>query len=89
MILRLFGLLFAAGALVLGAFGGWGWAFGDVVSRVNPRALAALQDSVGRTLWYGTWDSLFVPVLIMPAWCVPAGIAALLFLISAMQPARA
>lgn len=89
MILRLFGLLFGAAALVIGLFGGWGWPFGDMVSRVNHRGLAGLQDSASAILWSGAWDSLIDPVLRMPAWSIPTIIALVLFLIAAMQPAKA
>ena len=89
MILRLFALLFCAGALLLGLFGGWSWSFGDLLMQVNSRALLRLHDFVGTTLWSGAWDSLVGPVLFMPAWVVPSGIALILFTISAFQPARA
>ena len=89
MILRLFGLLFAAGALVLGLFGGWGWRFGEMISQVNPRALRTVHDGVSTTLPSGIWDSLFGPVLNLPAWVIPLGIAVILFAVAAFQPGKA
>ena len=88
MILRLIGLLFGAAALVLGLSFGWGWQLGAVLGRVNPGAMARLQDGVQRSLSQMAWDSLVSPVLAMPAWSALAGIALVLFVIAAMRPGR-
>lgn len=88
MILRVIGLLFGAAALIMGMSFGWGWPLGAVLGRVNPGAMARLQDGVQRSLSQIAWDSLVLPVLAMPAWSAPAAISLLLFVIAAMRPGR-
>ena len=88
MILRLFALLFSAAALVMGFALGWGLPFGELASRINPRAVASLQEGVARFLWFGAWDSLFSPLFAIPAWAVALTVALLLFFVSAMRPGR-
>ena len=88
MVLQLLGLLFAAGALVLGLSYGWGLPFGVMLTRVNPSALTTMQSGVEGVLWQGAWDSLFIPLFSLPAWTVPAAICVVLFGMNAMRPGR-
>ncbi|GGJ20699.1 hypothetical protein [Neoroseomonas lacus] len=88
MVLRLIGLLMGAAALVMGLSFGWGLPLGTVLSQINPRAMLTLQEGVSVMLWSGAWDSLFYPVLTLPAWVAPLAVALVLFLISATRPER-
>lgn len=88
MILRLLAVLFGAAALVLGLAFGWSWPLGNLLMRINPNAILSLQDSVQRTISNAAWDSLVLPVLLVPAWVTPATICLILFLVAAFRPGQ-
>lgn len=88
MVLRLFALVFASLALVMGLALGWGWPLGATIARVNPTLIPALQNLVSGVLWQQLWSSLILPALDWPAWLAPTTVAAVLFLVAAMRPGK-
>jgi hypothetical protein len=88
MVLKVIALLFFSAALLLALIFGHDWPLGAMLFSVNAAALNMLQAGVQRHVSAGLWDSLFVPLLSVPAWTAPAAIGAVLVLIAALRPGR-
>ncbi len=67
---------------------GWTLPLINVLARVNARTLEAVHDGVQRMLWCGRLGFAVLPVLSVPAWSAPAGLALVFFAITAMRPGR-
>lgn len=88
MVLKVVALLFLSAALLLALIFGYDWPFGAMVFSINASALNTLQAGIQRHVSAGLWDSLFVPLLSVPAWTAPAAIGVILVLIAALRPGR-
>lgn len=88
MVLKVVALLFLSAALLVALIFGYEWSFGAMVFSINASALNTLQAGIQRHISPALWDSLFVPLLSVPAWTAPAAIGAILVLIAALRPGR-
>lgn len=88
MVLKVIALLFFSAALLLALIFGYAWPFGAMLFSINAAALNTLQAGVQRHLSPALWDSLFVPLLSVPAWTAPAAIGVILVVIAALRPGR-
>lgn len=88
MVLKVVALLFLSAALLVALIFGYEWPFGAMVFSINASALNTLQAGIQRHISPALWDSLFVPLLSVPAWTAPAAIGAILVLIAALRPGR-
>ncbi len=88
MVLKTVALLFFASALLMALMLGPWWPLGAVLYRINASALNSLQAGVQRHIWPPLWDGLFVPLLNMPAWALPALLGACFLMAAALRPGR-
>jgi len=88
MVLKTIALVLYSAALIVALAFGYAWSFGAMLFTINPGALNGLQAGVQRYLSPALWDSLFVPVLLLPAWVIPVVIGTVFVLISALRPGK-
>jgi hypothetical protein len=88
MVLKTIALVLYSAALLIALAFGYGWSFGAMLFNINPGALNSFQAGVQRNLSPALWDSIFVPLLQLPAWVIPVAIGTLFVLISALRPGK-
>lgn len=88
MVLKVIALVLFSAALLLALSFGYGWPLAAMIHGINPTALGTMQTGVSRLASAQVWDSLFAPLLLLPAWILPLALGLILFLISALRPGK-
>jgi hypothetical protein len=88
MVLRTLAFVLFGLALCLGVFLGWNYPLGTMLYGANTSALGTSQLGIQRLVGPAMWNAAFVPMLSLPAWSLPAFIAAVFMIIAAMRPGK-
>lgn len=88
MVLKVIALVLFSAALLIVLVFGYGWPVAAMIHGINPTALTSMQTGVSRLASAQVWDSLFAPLLFLPAWMLPMAFGLILFLIAALRPGK-
>ncbi|HET6238787.1 MAG TPA: hypothetical protein VFE41_28090 [Acetobacteraceae bacterium] len=73
-ILAILAAAFLVGAVAVALLGPPGMPLGQALLAIDHRVLDVLQSAVERAITPWLWSEVILPVLIRPAWLLPAGL---------------
>jgi hypothetical protein len=71
-LVAVFAAVFLVGSIAIGSLTDPGWPLGQLLFAINPRLLASVDVGMRGAVPPWAWDWIVHPILIRPAWLIPA-----------------